>query len=157
MMKVTPQPLDAALDGAGSGPAAVPRQNSDDEHAELAAIKQRLIADADGAVDAETACALLGAISLEALDARRVRREILAVPLEGRFMYPRFQFQGGAVLPGIPEVLQAFNGASPWTMLSVLLDPSDALFGSTPVSELRAGRHEDVVGVAAGWGTTGGA
>lgn len=42
-------------------------------------------------------------------------------------------------------------------MLDVLLAPSDALDGASPINALRAGRWEAAVGVAEGWGTTGGA
>lgn len=157
MVKVTSEQLDAALGSAGSVPGAVPLHNSDDEKAEIAVIKKRLITEAGGAVDPETACARLGGISPDALEERRGRLEVLAVTLEGRTLYPMFQFLEGQIMPHLREVLQAFEGASSWTMLGVLLDPSDALSGATPVDELLSGRYKDAMEVAAGWGNTGGA
>lgn len=137
--------------------SAVQLHNSEDEKAEIAAIKQRMIEDAGGALEPAAVCRLLGGISLATLEEKRTRLDLLGVPQEGRSIYPLCQFDEGAILPHLPEVLRAFQGASPWTMLSVLLAPTDALSGATPINEIRAGRDAHVIGAAAGWGTTGGA
>lgn len=136
---------------------AVQLHNFEAEKLEIAAIRRRMIEDADGALEPAAVCILLGGISLATLEAKRTRLDLLGVPQKGRYMYPLCQFHEGAILPHLPEVLRAFQGASPWTMLSVLLAPTDALAGATPINALRAGRYAHVIGVAAGWGTTGGA
>lgn len=160
---VLPGPRGADGEDIATGPSrdgtrpALRLHDSDAENVEIAAIKTRLIADAGGALEPVAACRLLGGISAVALEERRKRVDLLGVPHAGRDIYPLCQFHEGAILPHLPEVLRAFQGASPWTMLSVLLAPTDALSGATPISELRAGRYAEVIGVAAGWGSTGGA
>lgn len=145
---------------AGPPDATLPAlqlHNSDAAKAEIAAIKRRMIEDAGGALEPAAAWRLLDGISLEALEERRARLDLLGVPQDGRSIYPLCQFHDGAILPHRPEVLRAFQGASPWTMLSVLLAPTDAPDGASPINALQDGRYADVIGVAAGWGTTGGA
>jgi len=63
----------------------------------------------------------------------------------GEFLYPAFQFTEDGTLPGLARVLQAFQVEGPWTRLSVLLSPADAVDGRTPLGALRDGDVEGAI------------
>ncbi len=56
---------------------------------------------------------------------------------------------------GLAEVLAAFTVRDPWTQLSVLLSPQDALDGRSILDALHAGEVQAAVGVANSFGNTG--
>lgn len=67
----------------------------------------------------------------------------------GAFVYRVCQFHHGDVLPGLDKFLGAFRaGTDPWQQLNVLLGPSDALEGQTPLEALRGGDVASAVEVA---------
>lgn len=69
------------------------------------------------------------------------RRGLLAVTQrDGRTVYPVFQFEGAAVLPGIQQVVQELSPAvaSTWTVASWLTSPNADL-GAPPLDALRRG------------------
>jgi hypothetical protein len=69
-------------------------------------------------------------ITRQAVDKRRTRRALLAVPTgSGEFLYPACQFTAQGVIPGLEAVLLAFRIQNPWTQLSFLLAPTPALRG----------------------------
>jgi len=117
-----------------------------------AAIKQELLTVAGGALTSSQAAAVLG-ITRQAVDKRRTRRALLAVPNgSGEYLYPACQFTSDGVVPGFEAVLQAFQIQSPWTQLSVLLAPAPALGGKSTVEALKAGELQKARGVAASFG-----
>ena len=88
-------------------------------------------------------CRRLGGISRQALADRRARRRILALQtLEGDFVYPLFQFEGAAVLPGLAEVLQLFasDPDDVWTVAAWLVAPQVGLGGDSVVDWVRSDR-----------------
>jgi hypothetical protein len=92
-------------------------------------------------------------ITRQAVDKRRGRRALLAVPNgSGEYVYPACQFSADGVIPGIEDVLRAFRIRSPWTQLSVLLAPAPALAGKTIVEALKSGTVERAVAIAASFG-----
>jgi hypothetical protein len=67
----------------------------------------------------------------------------------GRVAYPVVQFDGRAVLAGVPAVLQTLRPvADPLTILAWLTGRQKALQGRRPVDALRAGEVAEVVGLA---------
>jgi hypothetical protein len=56
------------------------------------------------------------------------------------------------VIPGIAEVLHAFQMENPWTQLSALLAPAPALRGKTVLEALKDGQIKEAVGVVASLG-----
>ncbi len=68
----------------------------------------------------------------------------------GEIGYPLFQFDGRRQLPGIREVVRAFEPvvASSWTTASWLASPTPELDGRTPVAALREGDREAVIALA---------
>lgn len=105
-----------------------------------------------GFYDAEGVRHLLGragrAISRQAVSKRR---GLLALTTgSGRVVYPRFQFRGRGVLPGLGEVLAALPEplVSRWAVASWLVSPQADLDGERPVDLLGDG-HVAAVAVAA--------
>ncbi len=101
--------------------------------------------------------ALLGTtrpVSRQALADRAARRTLLALRTSDRHtVYPAWQFRSRRVLPGVPEVLQAFvvdkhPVVDPWTLASWLRTPLDALDGDSVVHRLADGEIDPAVEVA---------
>jgi hypothetical protein len=117
-----------------------------------AAIKQELLTTAGGGLTSSQVARALG-ITRQAVDKRRVRLGLLAVPSgSGEYVYPACQFSPDGLIPGIEEVLRAFQVRSPWTQLSVLLAPAPSLSGKTIIEALKSGAIEKAVSVAASFG-----
>lgn len=104
-----------------------------------AALKQTLLARAGGVLRVGEVAKRLG-VSPQAIQARRRRGTLLAVPLaNGEWVYPAAQFGADGALSGLADVLAAFRVTGPWTRLSVLLSPADALGGRSPLEVLADG------------------
>jgi len=122
-----------------------------------AALKQELLAAGGGPWSAGQVARTLG-ISRQAVDKRRQRRALLAVPSgAGDYLYPACQFTPDGVLPGLDEFLRSFPDPEedPWTQLSVLLAPAESLSGQSALDVLRAGDTEGAAGVARTFGEHG--
>jgi hypothetical protein len=78
---------------------------------------------------------------------------LLALPNgSGEYVYPACQFTADGVIPGLEDVLRAFQIRSPWTQLSALLASTPALQGKSIIEELKSGTIERAVAVAASFG-----
>jgi len=117
-----------------------------------AAIKLELLTNGGGGLTSSQVSNALG-ITRQAVDKRRLRRALLAVPNgSGEYAYPACQFTSDGVIPGLEDVLRAFRIGNSWTQLSVLLTPTPALGGKTIVEALKSGAVERAVAVAASFG-----
>jgi hypothetical protein len=117
-----------------------------------AAIKRELLTSGGGGLTSSQVASALG-ITRQAVDKRRGRRALLAVPNgSGEYLYPACQFTSDGVIAGLEEVLRAFRIQSPWTHLSVLLAPAPALGGKTILDALKSGAVETPVAVARSFG-----
>jgi hypothetical protein len=117
-----------------------------------AAIKQELLTSGGGGLTSTQVSSALG-ITRQAVDKRRSRRALLAVPSgSGDYVYPACQFTSDGVIPGIEEVLRAFQIQSPWTQLSVLLASAPALGGKTILETLKSGAIDRATAIAASFG-----
>jgi hypothetical protein len=117
-----------------------------------AAVKRELLTGAGGALTSSQAASVLG-ITRQAVDKRRSRRALLAVPSgSGEYLYPACQFTTDGVVSGLEDVLQAFQIRSPWTQLSALMAPAPALGGKTILEALKSGRAEKAIDLAASFG-----
>jgi hypothetical protein len=120
-----------------------------------AAIKQELLTSAGGGLTSSQVARALS-ITRQAVDKRRVRRGLLAVPNgSGEYVYPACQFTRDGVITGIEEVLRAFHVRSPWTQLSALLAPAQTLAGKTIIQTLKSGAIEEAVSIAGSFGEQG--
>lgn len=115
-------------------------------------IKRELLERAGGAYTTGQVAELLG-VTPQAIHGRRMRGNLLALRgPNGDYLYPAFQLTGRGVLPGLAEVLAAFQVEDPWTRLSVLLGPAGRLGGHTPLQALLEGRVADAVHAVAAYG-----
>src|ERR1019366_9929711 len=113
-----------------------------------AAIKRDLLTGGGGRLTSSQVASALG-ITRQAVDKRRIRRALLAVPNgSGDYVYPACQFTSDGVIAGLEEVLRAFQIQSPWTQLSVLLASAPALGGTTTLEALKSGVLETSVAIA---------
>jgi len=122
---------------------------------DLKQAKVAVLERAGGAVTVEEVRPLLGDVSRQAVEKRRERGALLAIRIGGEYRYPLCQFADGDVLPGLSNVLRAFTMRNPWTQLSVLVAPQDALDGRSLLDALRAGDVDEAAAVAASFGNTG--
>jgi len=117
-----------------------------------ATIKRELLTSAGGGLTSSQVSRALG-ITRQAVDKRRTRHALLAVPNgSGEYVYPACQFTSDGVIPGLEEVLRAFQVKNPWTQLSVLLAPAPALGGKTILAVLKSGEIERAVAIVASFG-----
>ena len=117
-----------------------------------AAIKQELLTSGGGGLTSSQVSSALG-ITRQAVDKRRIRHALLAVPNgSGEYLYPACQFASTGVIPGLEEVLRAFQIRSPWTQFSALLAPAPALGGRTILDALKSGAIERAIAIAASFG-----
>ena len=117
-----------------------------------AAIKRELLTSGGGGLTSSQVASALG-ITRQAVDKRRGRRALLAVPNgSGEYLYPACQFTADGVIAGFAEVLRAFRIQNPWTQLSVLLAPTPALGGKTILEALKSGVVETPAAIARSFG-----
>jgi hypothetical protein len=117
-----------------------------------AGIKQELLTSGGGGLTSGQVASALG-ITRQAVDKRRSRRALLAVPDgSGDYLYPACQFTLDGVIPGLEEVLRAFQIRSTWTQLSALLASVPALGGKTIIEALKSGATERAIAIAASFG-----
>jgi len=117
-----------------------------------AAIKRELLTNGGGGLTSSQVSSALG-ITRQAVDKRRNRRALLAVPNgSGEYVYPACQFTSDGVITGLEEVLRAFQIRSPWTQLSMLLACAPALGGKTILEALKSGAIERAIAIAASFG-----
>lgn len=143
--------LDDALtrSGAGDVPYARVRMRG--------LLARRRLLDAEGGVvPGESVAQLLG-VTRQAVQKRRTRGQLLAVPVGARrYLYPLWQFNDqGKTLPGLEETLAALAGHDPWIQLAFFLGRDARLGGETPLQSLRHGDREAVLAAAASFGEHG--
>jgi hypothetical protein len=113
-----------------------------------AIVKQELLEQSGGGLTATQVASALR-ITRQAVDKRRIRGTLLAVPTgSGDYVYPACQFDSDGVIPRLEDVLQSFQIEGPWTRLSVLLAPSPSLRGKSILEALKAGDVERAIAVA---------
>ena len=120
--------------------------------ARAAAVKLELLTSGGGGLTSSQVASALG-ITRQAVDKRRIRDALLAVPNgSGEYLYPACQFTSTGVIPGLDNVLRAFQIRNPWTRLSALLAPAPALGGKTILEALKSGAIERAIAIAASFG-----
>ncbi|MBA2243575.1 MAG: hypothetical protein H0W11_01340 [Gemmatimonadetes bacterium] len=113
--------------------------------------KEEMLEEAGGTYTTGQVAQLLG-ISVAAVQQRRQRNRLLAVPLNsGEWGYPVVQFSEAGVPPTLARVLAAFEEPNPWVQLSVLL--ADDYGEGRIIDWIHAGdRIEDALRIAASFG-----
>jgi hypothetical protein len=107
-------------------------------------VRAELLKSEGGVLSVNEVATRLG-ISRQAVDKRRRARHLLALPMgKSRHLYPAWQFTEDGVLPGLEQVLQAFQDEAPWSQAAFFLGENTILDGKRPLDELRRG---DLAGV----------
>jgi hypothetical protein len=110
----------------------------------------RILAD-PGMLPADVFAAELG-ITRQTVSEMRRRGEVLALPKDRRnWRYPKAQLGDGGVLPGIDRVVAALGQG--WQAWRFLATRHGGLGSHTGFEALRAGRIEDLLRLAPGFGT----
>lgn len=127
--------------------------------ARLRGIHRRLeLLDAEGGwMTAEDAARRLGK-GRAAIDKRRARGTILALPRSGEYVYPVWQFDEttrDGLLPGFKDALSSFGVESSWMRAEFMLAHHEELDGARPIDALRAGQVRRVRELAASYGEQG--
>lgn len=111
--------------------------------ARSARVQQELIVMAD-AMLTETEVADRLAVTPQALDRLREGNDLLAVQRDSAWLYPAFQFESAVVCAGIKQVLNAYNGHDPWSVMDILLACDDTLGDRSLLDAIRDGDHDAV-------------
>jgi hypothetical protein len=84
----------------------------------------------------------LGLGTRQGLSRRRHARQLFGLPLgERRYVYPRWQFgRGGALVPGLAEVLALAPADDPWGVADLLTSRQHTLDDRSPIEALREDR-----------------
>lgn len=107
--------------------------------ARTAEFKRDLIDRAGGALTSEQVRKLLGYKSVQAVHKAAASGRLLAVDDNGRPLYPAFQFDGAAILPGIATVISATPTTKPWALLQFMVDGDEGLGDERPMDMLKGG------------------
>jgi hypothetical protein len=117
---------------------------------------QEILHEEGGTVGAEEMGRLLGGISAQAVDKRRKKGKLLALPVgKGSYRYPVWQVENGVVIGGFEEVLPAFGVEDPWMRAAFFLSGDARLGGERPLEVLRRRDVEAVKRAAAAYGVHG--
>lgn len=114
-------------------------------HVEAVIELRKMLAEAGGSLDRRTV-AKLRKMGEKSIDKAVRERRLLAVPSGQGREFPVWQFDGGDLVEGFVEVLQALPSASPWEHVEFFLTPVDDLLdGMSPIEALRKREHFDTV------------
>lgn len=118
---------------------------------------RRQLLEAEGGTLSASEVARLLRQSRQAVDKQRRSGRLLAFRTGPAWRYPAWQFVDGQSLPGLPAVLVALRGVSPWTTAGFLLSRNARLGERRPVDLLRRGELDDIVRAAQAYGEHGAA
>lgn len=127
--------------------------------ATLNSIQQSLIGAENGSyTNQEMAHALR--ITAEDLEIRRSNNRIIGLPVDGLFLYPKWQLAKrfwafDVVLPGLDRVLNALGDRSPWTKAAFMLDQGIRPEFPTPLAGLKNNQIDLVIAAAQSYGEHG--
>jgi hypothetical protein len=121
--------------------------------------KREMLEAEGGSVGTAEAAEILGGISKQAVDKRRERGTILALPRGGgEYAFPLWQFDENSrdgLLPGLARVLRSFSVEDPWMRAEFMLAPNPRLGGKKPLDALGYGEVEASALAATAYGVHG--
>ncbi len=121
--------------------------------------KREILEAEGGCVGTAEAAEILGGISKQAVDKRRERQTILALPRGGgEYAFPLWQFDErtrDGLIPGLTQVLRSFSVENPWMRAEFMLAPNVRLGGKRPLDALRDGEAEAAARAASTYGVHG--
>ena len=119
-----------------------------------AEMKRALLRAEGGVLSARQLAEHLG-ITPQGVGKRRDRNQVFWLPVGDGYVYPTFQVGPGGLLPGVREVLDAFEEDDPWARASFMLTGDARLGGRRPIDVLREGDVASVTRAARGYGEHG--
>lgn len=121
--------------------------------------KREMLEAEGGSVGTAEAAEILGGISKQAVDKRRERGTILALPGGGgEYAFPLWQFDESTrdgLVPGLTRVLRSFSVENPWMQAEFMLAPNARLGEKSPLNALRDGEVEAAARAASSYGMHG--
>lgn len=119
-------------------------------------MKRDLLKAEGGVLSGPQIAAHLG-ISPQGIGKKRERNQVFWLKVGEGFVFPAFQVGETGLLPGIREVLAAFQVDDPWMRVHFMVTGDQRLGGRRPIDLLREGRVEEVIRAAAAYGEHGAA
>ena len=115
--------------------------------------QRRILHEEGGTVGAQEMGELLGGMGARAVDERRRKGRLLALPADGGvYRYPVWQVEGGAVIGGFEGVLGALGVEDPWMRAAFFLSGDVRLGGERPLDRLKRGDVRAVGRAASAYG-----
>jgi hypothetical protein len=99
--------------------------------------KDRLLRRAGGPMTLHEVRELLGHKTRQAVYKAAKERRLLYVTYDGKFIFPRGQFQNRAVLPAIAAIIAKAPNADGWAILAYLVDGDKGLSHDRPLDLIR--------------------
>jgi hypothetical protein len=121
-----------------------------------AQMKRDMLKAEGGVLSAQQLAQHLG-MTPQGVGRKRERNQLFSLPIGDGYVYPAFQIGQSGLLPGIRDVLVAFQVTDPWMRVSFMLTGDHRLGSRRPIDVLREGMIKDVVRAAAGYGDHGAA
>jgi hypothetical protein len=119
-----------------------------------AEMKRALLKAEGGVLSAPQLAEHLG-ITPQGLGKKREKNRVFWLEVGDGYVYPSFQIGPSGLLPGIREVLDAFEEDDPWARISFMLSGDARLGGRRPLDVLREGDVASVTRAARGLGEHG--
>lgn len=119
-----------------------------------AEMKRALLKAEGGVLSAPQLAGHLG-ITPQGLGRKRERGQVFWLDAGEGYVYPAFQIGSNGLLPGIRDVLDAFEENDPWARVNFMLTADARLGGRRPIDVLREGDIASVARAARGYGEHG--
>jgi hypothetical protein len=119
-----------------------------------AQVKRALLKAEGGVLSAQQLAEHLG-ITPQGVGKKRDRNQVFWLEVGDGYVYPAFQVGPNGLLPGIREVLDAFQEEDPWARVNFMLTGDAPLGGRRPIDILREGDVVSVTRAARGFGEHG--
>ena len=105
--------------------------------ARTAEFKRDLVERGGGALTAEEVRKLLGHKTIQAVHKAVSSHRLFCVDDNGRKLFPAFQFDGAALVPGMATVLAATPTTKPWALLQFMVEGDEGLGDERPTDMVK--------------------
>lgn len=119
-----------------------------------AKMKRALLMTEGGVLSAPQLAEHLG-ITPQGLGKKREKGQVFWLDVGDGYVYPTFQVGPNGLLPGIRDILDAFEEKDPWARVNFMLTGDARLGGRRPLDVLREGDIASVTRAARGYGEHG--
>jgi hypothetical protein len=118
---------------------------------------KKLLLSAEGGFYSDTKVREVLSLTASDLDKLRETNQLIALRVEQQFFYPKWQFVGNQLLPGLSKVLSKFPSKSQWMRAGFMLDNGVSVDLASPLAALQAGKIDEVVHLVENYGEHGAA